>query len=44
MFPPNIIFAHISYTSFQIQTSSGKILHRRNFMRTQTLKNQMEHC
>jgi len=28
----------ISYTSFQIQISSGKMLHKRNFLRTQTLK------
>ena len=29
-------FVHISYMSFQIQTSPGKELHIRNFMRTQT--------
>src|SRR6218665_413858 len=27
-------FVHISYTSFQIQMSSGKMLHKRSFMRT----------
>jgi len=32
-------FAHILYTSVQIQISSGKMLHKRNFMRTQTLEN-----
>src|SRR6218665_801167 len=26
------------YTSFQLQMSSGKMLYKRNFMRTQTLK------
>jgi len=36
MFPPKMCFAHISYTSFQIQMSSGKMLHKRNFMRAQT--------
>jgi len=35
MFPPKMFFAHISYTSFKIQMSSGK----RNFLHTQTLKN-----
>jgi len=34
----------ISHTSLQIQMSSGKILHKRNFMRTQTLKNYKQHC
>jgi len=33
-------FFHIyHYTSFQIQMSSHKMLHKRNFMRTQTLRN-----
>ena len=31
-------FALISYTSFQIQMSSAKMLHKRNYMCTQTLK------
>src|SRR6218665_3871881 len=31
------------YTSFQIQTSSGKMMHKGNFMHTQTLKNYREH-
>jgi len=39
MFLPKMYFAHISYMSFQIQMSSGKMLHNRNFMCTQTLKN-----
>jgi len=38
MFTPKMSFAHISYTSFQIQMSSSKMLHKRNCMRTQTLK------
>ena len=38
MFLPKVCFAHISYTSFRIQLSSCKMLHKRNFMRTQTLK------
>jgi len=38
MFLPKV-FARISYRSFQIKTSPGKVLHKRNFMRTQTLKN-----
>jgi len=41
MIPPKLCFAHISYstyTSFQIQVNSGKMLHKRNLMRTQTLK------
>src|SRR6218665_841534 len=29
------LFAHISYMTIQIQMSSGKILHKRNFMHTQ---------
>ena len=37
--PSKNVFAHISYTSFQIQMSSGKMLHKRNFMHIQTLKN-----
>ena len=36
--PSKNAFAHISYMSFQIQMSSGKVLHKRNFMCTQTLK------
>jgi len=32
------VFAHISYTSLQIQMSSGEMVHKGNFMRTQTLK------
>jgi len=39
MSPPKSFFAHISYTSFQIQMSSGKMLHKRNFMRTLTVQN-----
>jgi len=39
MFPPIMFFAHISNTSFQMQMSSSKMLHKRNFMRTLTLKN-----
>jgi len=40
IFPPKRFFAHIhTYLSFQIQTSSGKILHKINFMHTQILKN-----
>ena len=42
--PSKNVFAHISYTSFQIQTSPGKLLHKRNVMCTQTLKNLREHC
>src|SRR6218665_268441 len=40
MLPPKMCFAHTSkaYTSFQIQMSSCKMLHKRNYMRTQTLK------
>jgi len=38
MFPLNMSFAHISYTLFQIQMSSGKMLHKRNFTCTKTLK------
>jgi len=34
-----MFFAHILYTSFQMQMSPGKILHKRNFMCTQALKN-----
>jgi len=30
MFLTKKILAHISYTSFQIQMSSGKMLHKRN--------------
>jgi len=37
-------FAPISYTSFQIQTSSGEMLHKRNVMHTQTLENYRENC
>src|SRR6218665_1960014 len=33
------VFAHISYTSFYVQIYSGIMLHKRDFMRTQTLKN-----
>jgi len=33
------VFAHSFYISFHIQINSGKILHSRNFMRTQILKN-----
>ena len=32
------VFAHISYMSFRIQMSSGKMLQKRNFMRTLALK------
>jgi len=31
-------FTHISYTSFQIQIIPGKMMHKSNLMRTQTLK------
>jgi|SRR6218665_75875 len=34
-----ILFARFSYSSFQIQMSSGKMLHQRNIMRTQPLTN-----
>ena len=33
-----MFFAHISYTSFHIQTSPGTMSHKRNFMHTRTLK------
>ena len=33
----------LSYISFYIQIYSGKMLHKGNFMRTQTLKNSREH-
>jgi len=36
--PSRNVFTPISYMSFQIQISSGKMLHKRNFMCTQTLK------
>src|SRR6218665_58610 len=42
MLPPKLFLAYISYTSFQIQISTGEMLHRRNFMPTQTLKNWRE--
>src|SRR6218665_2474462 len=42
--PSRNAFAHISYTSLQMQMSLDKMLHTRNFMRTQTLKNWREHC
>jgi len=38
MFLPKKLLAHISYMSFQIQMSSGKMLHKKNFMCIQTLK------
>jgi len=31
--------AHISYTSFHVQINSGKIMHKRNVMHTEILKN-----
>ena len=34
MVPSKNVFAHILYVSFQIQMSSGKMLHKRNFMHT----------
>jgi len=37
--PSNNVFAPTSYTSFQIQMSPGKMLHKINFVCTQTLKN-----
>ena len=37
--PSEDAFAHISYKSFQIQLSPGKMLLKRNFMCTQNLKN-----
>ena len=38
--PSKSVFAHIiSCTTLQIQMSSCKMLHKRNFIRTQTLKN-----
>src|SRR6218665_3312010 len=36
-FPSKIVFVHISYTSLQKQTNHVKMLHKRNFMRTQTV-------
>jgi len=39
MLPTKLFLAQISYTSFQIQISTGEMFHRRNFMHTQTLKN-----
>ena len=33
------VFAHISVTSFHMQINSGKMLRKRNFMRTETIKN-----
>jgi len=30
MFPSKNVFAHISYMSFQIQLSAGKMLQKRN--------------
>ena len=43
--PSKNVFAHISYTSFQIHMMSvGKMWHEGNFMHTQTLKNYREHC
>src|SRR6218665_2916207 len=42
--PSKNAFAHVSYTSFKIQMSSGKMLHKRSFMRRQTLTNKTEHC
>src|SRR6218665_1025861 len=36
--PTKNVFANISYTSFQVQMSSGKMLHKINFMCTQILK------
>ena len=38
MFPPKMFFADISYMSFHIQMSSGKMLHKRNVLHTRTLK------
>jgi len=37
--PSKNVFAHISYTSFQIQMSPSKMLLKGYFMHTQTLKN-----
>src|SRR6218665_877494 len=42
--PSENVFAHISYTSFQIQMSPGKMLHKRNFTHTQAFKNYREYC
>jgi len=39
MFLPKVFFAHISYTLLQNQMISGKMLHQRNFLLAQTLKN-----
>jgi len=39
MFLPKNVFAGISLTQFQIHVSSGKMLHKRNLMCTQTLTN-----
>jgi len=39
MFLEKNVLNIISYTSFQIQMSAGKMLHKGNFMPTQTLKN-----
>ena len=41
--PSKNVFARISYMSFQIQMSPCRVLHKRNLMRTQTLKNYREH-
>jgi len=35
----NNVYVHISYTSFQMQMSHGKILYKRNYLRTQAYKN-----
>jgi len=38
MFPPKMLFAHVSYTSFQIQTRCGKMLHKKKFYAHTNLK------
>jgi len=40
--PSKNVFAYISYMSFQIQMSSEKMLYKRNFMHTETVK-KLEH-
>jgi len=37
--PSKDVFAYISYMSFQVQMSPGKMLHKGNFMHIQTLTN-----
>jgi len=39
IFPSKTVYGHISYMSLQIQTCSGQMLHKQNFMCAQTLTN-----